>query len=95
MDFDLTPAEREFQTEARAWLKTNVPREEDSDAEGLAAGIERRRAWQRKLYDAGYLGLSWPKEYGGCSATLIEQMIFNNEAILARAPAPRSSPGRR
>ncbi|HEX6350662.1 MAG TPA: acyl-CoA dehydrogenase family protein [Candidatus Dormibacteraeota bacterium] len=88
MDFDLTPAEREFQAEARAWLKANVPREEDSDGEGMAAGIERRRGWQRKLYDAGYLGLSWPKEYGGRSATLIEQMIFNNEAILARAPDP-------
>jgi len=89
MDFDLTPAERAFQAEARAWLKANVPRpDDDGDGEGLAGGIERRRAWQRKLYDAGYIGLSWPKEYGGRSATLIEQMIFNNEAILARAPDP-------
>ncbi len=88
MDFDLTPAEKAFQEEARAWLKANVPRPEAAEGEGLAGGIERRRAWQLKLYEAGYVGLAWPKEYGGRSATLIEQMIFNNEAILARAPDP-------
>ena len=88
MDFDLTPSERAFQEEARSWLQANVPRSEESDGEGMGSGIEQRRAWQRKLYDAGYIGLSWPQEYGGRSASLIEQMIFNNEAILARAPDP-------
>ena len=44
------------------------------------------RAWQRKLFDAGWAGISWPKEYGGRGATLMEQVIFTEE--MARAEAP-------
>src|ERR1700754_3119720 len=50
--------------------------------------FEFRRAWQRKLDEANYAGLSWPKEYGGRGATLIEQAIFNEEIARAGAPAP-------
>src|SRR5881392_1954439 len=46
-----------------------------------------RRSWQAKLHDAGYAGLSWPKEYGGRGATLIEQAIFSQETVLAKAPS--------
>ena len=45
-----------------------------------------RREWQRTLHEAGYAGLSWPKEYGGRGATLIEQAIFNEEMARARRP---------
>ena len=44
------------------------------------------RAWQRKMFDAGWAGISWPKEYGGRGATLMEQVIFIEE--MARAEAP-------
>src|SRR5690606_34601383 len=46
------------------------------------------KAFQRKLFEAGYAGLSWPKEYGGRGATLIEQIIFLEETARAKAPLP-------
>src|SRR5438270_10250180 len=45
-----------------------------------------RRSWQAKLHEAGYAGLSWPEEYGGRGATLIEQALFNEEMARAKAP---------
>ena len=47
-----------------------------------------RREWQRKLHEAGWAGISWPKEYGGRGATLIEQAIFVGEAARQEAPSP-------
>ena len=39
-----------------------------------------RRDWQRKLHEGGWAGISWPTEYGGRGATMIEQAIFVGEA---------------
>ena len=87
MDFELSDAEKEFRDEVRAWLKANAPH----DAEGggdLKSFIERRRAWQKKLFDAGYVGMTWPEEYGGHGRSFMDQLIFNDEMILAHAPEP-------
>jgi alkylation response protein AidB-like acyl-CoA dehydrogenase len=83
MDLTLSPQEEAFRDELREWLGANHPGEEP---EGDEAGFEFRKAWQRKLADAGWAGLSWPKEYGGRGATLIEQAIFNEEVVRAKAP---------
>ena len=89
MDFDLTPGERAFRDEVRTWLKANAPSfADESEGAGQRDWIERRRAWQRRLHEAGYIGIGWPKEYGGRGATLMEQLIFDQEMILARAPRP-------
>jgi alkylation response protein AidB-like acyl-CoA dehydrogenase len=89
MDFELSPSERKFRDDVRAWLKANAPRDGDADGDGDMKGfITRRRAWQKKLYDAGYIGLTWPKEYGGQGLGFMEQLIFNDEMILAHAPEP-------
>jgi alkylation response protein AidB-like acyl-CoA dehydrogenase len=83
MDLSLSPVEREFRDAVRGWIEANHPgREPDSDAEVF----EFRRAWQRALNERGWAGLSWPTEYGGAGATLVEQAIFFEE--LARAGAP-------
>jgi alkylation response protein AidB-like acyl-CoA dehydrogenase len=90
MDLNLTPSEREFRDEFRAWLGENVPEEWEgggTGSEDRAEYIEYLRAWQRKLYDGGWAGISWPKEFGGRGATLVEQAIFQEE--LARANAPQ------
>src|SRR5437773_694623 len=82
MDFELSDAEKEFRDEVRAWLKANAPH----DAEGggdLKSFIERRRAWQKKLFDAGYVGMTWPEEYGGHGRSFMDQLIFNDEMTLA------------
>ena len=47
-----------------------------------------RREWQLKLHAAGWAGISWPKEYGGRGATMIEQAIFVAEAARLEAPSP-------
>src|SRR5262249_56035059 len=44
------------------------------------------RDWQRKLYDAGFIGLTWPTEYGGRGLTFMEEMILHEEMALAKAP---------
>ena len=83
MDLTLSPAEEAFRDELRAWLEGNDPGREPA---GDEAAFDFRRAWQRKLNEAGWAGVSWPKEYGGRGATLIEQAIFNEETARARAP---------
>src|SRR2546427_8566167 len=88
MDFELSEPEKKFRDQVRAWLKANQPRDRGSMAEGQKKFIEGRRAWQKKLFDAGYVGITWPKEYGGRGAGFMEQLIFNDEMILAHAPEP-------
>ncbi|MDX6667983.1 MAG: hypothetical protein QOK04_1363 [Solirubrobacteraceae bacterium] len=83
MDLTLSNEEETFRDELRAWLKDNHPGREP---EGDEAGFDFRREWQRKLYEAGWAGVSWPQEYGGRGATLVEQAIFNEEVTRAQAP---------
>ena len=88
MEFQDTPEEAAFRAEARRWLEANAPRRGTTDYH-LRSEPERKalaQAWQAKLYDAGWAGLSWPKEYGGRGASAIEQYIFDQE--LAQFDAP-------
>ncbi|HVL97417.1 MAG TPA: acyl-CoA dehydrogenase family protein [Solirubrobacteraceae bacterium] len=82
MDLALTAAEREFRDELRAWIEANHPGPAGEDE----AAFDRNVAWQRKLNERGWAGLTWPVEYGGAGATLIEQAIFFEEMARARAP---------
>lgn len=87
MDLNLTPSEQGFRDEFRAWLKANIP--PDWDASGFDDSehrFEYLRAWQKKMNEAGWVGISWPEEYGGRGASLMEQTIFIEE--MARAAAP-------
>jgi alkylation response protein AidB-like acyl-CoA dehydrogenase len=83
MDLSLSATEEEFRDELREWIGANKPAAGPS---GDESGFERRVAWQRKLNDRGWAGLTWPSEYGGAGATLIEQAIFFEETARARAP---------
>jgi alkylation response protein AidB-like acyl-CoA dehydrogenase len=85
MDLTLSPSEAAFRDELRAWLADNHPGE---DPPGEDDAFEHRREWQRKLFDAGYAGFAWPKEYGGQGATLVEQALFGEEMARAKAPSP-------
>ena len=87
MDFDLGEAEKAFRDEVRAWLKANAPKN-DSAETSQEKLVENRRAWQKKLYEAGYVGITWPKEYGGRGGDFMDQLIFNDEMIVAQAPDP-------
>jgi alkylation response protein AidB-like acyl-CoA dehydrogenase len=83
MDLTLSAEEEAFRDELRGWLDVHNPGREP---EGDDPAFEFRRAWQRTLFDAGWTGVSWPREYGGRGATLIEQAIFNEEMVRAKAP---------
>ena len=87
MDLTLSPSEEQFRDEVRAWLGENHPGPEP-EGEGLDGVVEFRRAWQGRLHEAGWAGISWPSEYGGRGATLIEQAIFSQEMARADAPPP-------
>jgi alkylation response protein AidB-like acyl-CoA dehydrogenase len=90
MDLTLTPAEEKFRDECRAWLDAHVPREWHDSAfrETLtpAGEIAFLKSWQHTLYDQGWASLAWPREYGGRGATLMEQVLFNQEMARAKAP---------
>ena len=89
MDLNPTPAEQAFRDEFREWLHSNMPEGWDPSGfhdEDSKQRFEFLRAWQKKMYEAGWVGIHWPKEYGGRGATLIEQTIFIEE--MARASAP-------
>jgi alkylation response protein AidB-like acyl-CoA dehydrogenase len=86
MDLSLSPSEREFRDEVRTWLEENHPGPEPEA--GLEEVMAFRRVWQGRLHEAGWAGVSWPKEYGGRGATLIEQAIFAGEMARAEAPSP-------
>jgi alkylation response protein AidB-like acyl-CoA dehydrogenase len=86
MDLTLTPEQLQFRDELRAWLSVNAPSPTTRGGESMQQRFERLRSWQRQLHAAGWAGVSWPKEYGGRGATLLEQVIFLEE--LARAQAP-------
>jgi alkylation response protein AidB-like acyl-CoA dehydrogenase len=85
VDLSLSPSEEQFRDEVRAWLEDNHPGQEP---EGLDAVVEFRRDWQRRLHEAGWAGISWPSEYGGRGARMIEQAIFAQEMARADAPPP-------
>jgi alkylation response protein AidB-like acyl-CoA dehydrogenase len=92
MDFEYTPEQEAFRAEVRKWLKNNLPSDlciDDPMDERIAPNrdiFEKRRAWQQKLALGGWVGLSWPKQYGGREASLLEQIIFDEEYFRVRAP---------
>ena len=86
MDLRDTPDEAAFRGELRSWIKANLSDELRGGRGGARRFEELGRDWSRKLYDAGYAGLTWPKEYGGAGAPYSYQAIFLEE--MARAEAP-------
>lgn len=90
MDLDFSPEQKRFRHELRRWLDENLPEDwggpaylgPDDDAENAVVQAD----WERKLYQAGYQGVAWPKAYGGQGLTMVEQLIVSEE--LGRRAAP-------
>jgi len=81
MDLRYTAEDEAFRARVRAWLAANAPREP-------LRTVAEKKVWHRTLYEAGYLGMGWPKAYGGRAARPVEQAIVVEE--MARANAPSS-----
>jgi alkylation response protein AidB-like acyl-CoA dehydrogenase len=90
MDFTYPPEAEAFRTQFREWLEEHLP----DDLRGMhpsvamegGVGLERLRAWNRTLADAGYAAISWPPDYGGRGAGVMEQVVFAEEMHRAGAP---------
>jgi len=90
MDLSYTPEQEALRRRVRAWLREHLPKRErtaDSLEYGDPARLAKAKAWQRQLYDAGYVAMGWPEEYGGRGADVMSQTIVNEELVLARAPS--------
>jgi alkylation response protein AidB-like acyl-CoA dehydrogenase len=90
MDFKYSDEDEAFRHELRSWLEANVPRDWRDDGEladpDTKTEFERRRSWHRQLYDAGWMCIHWPKEYGGRGATILQQLVYQQEMDRAKAP---------
>lgn len=81
MDLTLAPEDLAFRDATRRWFETNTPAVEPKT-------LDERKAWHRKMYDAGFIGMLWPREYGGRGATPMQQAIVQDEMARASAPPP-------
>jgi len=98
MDIGDSPEEAAFRAEARAFLEQHAERKTPGvttadelnrhDPNWMYDHLQRCRSWQHVLYDNGWAGITWPKEFGGQGLGFMEQLIFNDEMILAHAPEP-------
>ena len=90
MDLRDTPEQARFREEVRSWLQANLPEGWGTPAfhvpEEMGARVDFLRSWQQKLYAGGWMGLAWPREYGGRGASIIESIIYEEEYTKARAP---------
>ena len=91
MDLSLTPEQEALRAQVRAWLTDHIPREwtrrmmATSDVPRPEA-YDFLREWQRTMHEGGWIGLTWPKEYGGRGLTFMEELIVQQEFALAKAP---------
>jgi alkylation response protein AidB-like acyl-CoA dehydrogenase len=91
VDFRYSDEDEEFRAEVREWLRENLAGEFAAAVGTGGPGSEHehfeiRREWERRLGEGGWIGLDWPKEYGGREATLMQQVIFGEEYARAKAP---------
>ena len=87
MDLNDTPEQAAYRQKVREWLEANrqsAPSKSGSYEDPRY--VDARRAWQRRLAEAGLAGVTWPREYGGQGLGPIEQVTLNQE--ISRADVP-------
>jgi alkylation response protein AidB-like acyl-CoA dehydrogenase len=92
VDLSFTEHQRAFRAEVSDWLMAHVP-SEPLPSMDTADGFERHREWERTLADARLSAVSWPEEYGGRGADLIDWLIFEEEYWRSGAPGRVSQNG--
>ena len=91
MDFSYPAEVEQFRTELRDWLSANLTDELVAARRPAGrddAAFEMLRAWNQTMADAGWAAVSWPRDYGGRGATVLEQLVYTEETTRARAPMP-------
>ena len=93
MDFTYSDEAEAFRREFRAWLQANLPPRPEHREEGSEFGAGNDEswgyhlAWHKKMHAGGWVGVSWPREYGGRGATLEQQVVYGEETARAHSPA--------
>src|SRR5512146_2413869 len=85
MDLTLDPAREGFRAEVRAWLADNRPASPLPSLD-TAEGFAAHREWERRLFDARLAVVTWPEEYGGRGADVLQWLVFEEEYWAAGAP---------
>ncbi len=91
MDFSYPAEVEQFRKALRAWLAANLTDDVVAAGRGRGRGdatFDTLRAWDAKTADAGWAAVSWPKEFGGRGASVLEQLVYAEETTRARAPLP-------
>jgi alkylation response protein AidB-like acyl-CoA dehydrogenase len=94
MDFAYEPEDDAFRAELREWLDENLTKffaeYEDEGVEdgrtGIMGAMDRRKAWQRRLNEGRWAAITWPSEWGGRDATVMQSVIYSEEMARARTP---------
>jgi alkylation response protein AidB-like acyl-CoA dehydrogenase len=94
MDFKYSAEAEAFRHEFRTWLEANMPKRRSENDEEPGSDFVRTNeddwrfslAWHRKMHAGGWVGVNWPKEYGGRGATLEQMVVYNEELVRAHAP---------
>ena len=84
MDLHFSETDEQYRAQVRQWLSENA-----ADLAVMSKAkdpVQAARDWQCKMYDAGYVGLTWPKTYGGQEASLTKQVILSEELALGKIP---------
>ncbi len=80
MDFKDSPEQAEFRQQVQTWLKANAkPKTGDSVRGSQEGRYEQAKVWYKKVFDAGYACITWPKEYGGAGLSQIHKVIWSQE----------------
>jgi alkylation response protein AidB-like acyl-CoA dehydrogenase len=91
VDFSYPPEVEQFRKEVRTWLSANLTDEvkaADRNRGRDPDAFDTLRAWDATVADAGWGAVSWPQEFGGRGATVLEQLVYAEETTRARAPMP-------
>jgi alkylation response protein AidB-like acyl-CoA dehydrogenase len=92
VDFKYPPEAEEFRKEIRAWLEVNAPKHKHPPYDTITVASdgewEERKAWYRKLHSGGWIGIAWPREYGGRDADVMQAVVFHEELARFYAQVP-------
>ena len=86
MDFEDTPEEATYRAQVRAWIEANKDALPATRGGRDAESVPAAKAWQKRKYDAGYVGITWPKAVGGQGGSAMQQIIFAQEEAKVSAP---------
>lgn len=88
MNFELNQEDEQFRAKIRAFLREHLPADlADRNCRGYHPLREDTRRWTKILHEHGLTGANWPKEWGGTGWSPVQQFIFEEECLLAGAPA--------